>query len=216
MDSPTPVWAAPSDVLTFGQMAKPGDQTTRDRLITAAGELIVEVGWAGITTRQISERAGVNNALVHYYFGSKDDLLLEAAGTAFAEEAEGPFAAVVDADSVAEALKGIFAWLTSMETHSPMMTISMEAAHRAIRDERVAQFLEGLWSGYFDMFVSLIERGQASGELRDDLDSFGVAVAFGAMLDGLFLYRLVSPGFDIGGAATVVAALIDSISKGTT
>jgi len=196
-------------------MVKPGDQdSSRDRLIRAAGELIIEVGWAGITTRLISERAGVNNALIHYYFGSKDDLLLEAAGAAFAAEAEGPFSAITEAESVREGLRGMFTWLRTIEADSPSMIISMEAAHRAIRDERVAEFLEGVWSQAFEMLASLIARGQSTGELRDDLDPLDTAVMLGALLDGLFLYRLVAPNLDIEGAGAVAAMFIDSLTKG--
>jgi AcrR family transcriptional regulator len=41
----------------------------------AAERLLVEVGQAGITTRRVAEEAGVNHGLVHYYFGSMDQLL---------------------------------------------------------------------------------------------------------------------------------------------
>jgi len=196
-------------------MVKADDQdSTRERIVKAAGELIVEAGWADVTTRQISERAGVNNALIHYYFGSKDDLLLEAARVAFASEVEGPFSTLTGAESVAEALHRFFSWLGTLESDSSSMIISMEAAHRAIRDERVADFLEGIWSQAFERLASLIAQGQASGELREDLDPLGVAIALGAMLDGLFLYRLVAPGFNIDGAVAVVDALIESLTKG--
>lgn len=56
--------------------ATPARIEATDALLTAAQELLVEVGHAGITTRKLAERAGVNNGLVHYYFGSMDDLLL--------------------------------------------------------------------------------------------------------------------------------------------
>jgi AcrR family transcriptional regulator len=36
----------------------------------------VEVGYAGITTRRLAEEAGVNHGLVHYYFGSIENVLL--------------------------------------------------------------------------------------------------------------------------------------------
>jgi AcrR family transcriptional regulator len=38
----------------------------------------VEVGYAGITTRRLAEEAGINHGLVHYYFGSNENLLLRA------------------------------------------------------------------------------------------------------------------------------------------
>lgn len=47
-----------------------------DALLDAAEALLVEVGFAAITVRRLAERAGVNHGLVHYYFGSMEDLLL--------------------------------------------------------------------------------------------------------------------------------------------
>ncbi|MDQ2911366.1 MAG: TetR/AcrR family transcriptional regulator [Actinomycetota bacterium] len=44
-------------------------------LLDAAERLLVEVGAAGITTRRVAEEAGVNHGLVHYYFGSVENLL---------------------------------------------------------------------------------------------------------------------------------------------
>lgn len=42
----------------------------------AAERLLVDVGYAGISTRRIAEEAQVNHGLVHYYFGSNENLLL--------------------------------------------------------------------------------------------------------------------------------------------
>jgi AcrR family transcriptional regulator len=49
-----------------------------EALLDAAERLLVEVGHAGITTRKLAEAAGVNNGLVHYYFGSNENLLVRA------------------------------------------------------------------------------------------------------------------------------------------
>jgi AcrR family transcriptional regulator len=40
--------------------------------------LLVDVGHAGITTRRLAGEAGLNPGLVHYYFGSLDEVLLQA------------------------------------------------------------------------------------------------------------------------------------------
>ena len=47
-----------------------------EALLDAAERLLVDVGHAGITTRRLAEEAGVNNGLVHYYFGSIENLLV--------------------------------------------------------------------------------------------------------------------------------------------
>jgi AcrR family transcriptional regulator len=52
--------------------------TAEDALLDAAERLLVEVGHAGITTRRLAEEAGVNHGLVHYYFGSNENLLVRA------------------------------------------------------------------------------------------------------------------------------------------
>jgi AcrR family transcriptional regulator len=47
-------------------------------LLDAAERLLVEVGYSGITTRKLAEEAGVNHGLVHYYFGSIENVLVRA------------------------------------------------------------------------------------------------------------------------------------------
>ena len=49
-----------------------------DALLDAAERLLVDVGYAGITTRRLADEAGVNHGLVHYYFGSNENLLVRA------------------------------------------------------------------------------------------------------------------------------------------
>jgi AcrR family transcriptional regulator len=57
-------------------VATPARAEATDALLDAAEQLLIEVGFAGITVRKLAERAGVNHGLVHYYFGSMEDLLL--------------------------------------------------------------------------------------------------------------------------------------------
>ena len=64
-------------------MTEPARQTTarvaaEEALLDAAERLLVDVGHAGITTRKLAEAAGVNHGLVHYYFGSNENLLVRA------------------------------------------------------------------------------------------------------------------------------------------
>jgi AcrR family transcriptional regulator len=48
-----------------------------DAILDGAEALLVEVGYAAITTRKLAERAGVNHGLVHYYFGSMEEVFLQ-------------------------------------------------------------------------------------------------------------------------------------------
>jgi AcrR family transcriptional regulator len=46
-------------------------------MMDAAEKLLYEVGYAGVSTRAVAEAAGLNHGLVHYYFGSMDELLTQ-------------------------------------------------------------------------------------------------------------------------------------------
>ena len=50
--------------------------TAEDALLDAAERLLVDIGYAGITTRRLAEEAGINHGLVHYYFGSIENVLV--------------------------------------------------------------------------------------------------------------------------------------------
>ena len=55
----------------------PAREEAEQAFLDAAERLLVSVGYANITTRKLAEEAGLNHGLVHYYFGSMQELLLQ-------------------------------------------------------------------------------------------------------------------------------------------
>ena len=49
---------------------------TEDAFLDAAERLLIDVGYSGISTRRLAEEAGANHGLVHYYFGSMENLFV--------------------------------------------------------------------------------------------------------------------------------------------
>ena len=47
-----------------------------EALLDAAERVLIDAGYAGVTTRRLAEEASVNHGLVHYYFGSVESLLV--------------------------------------------------------------------------------------------------------------------------------------------
>ena len=55
---------------------RPGNQDTREAILGAAREAFAERGYDRASIRAIATRAGVDPALIHHYFGTKDQLFL--------------------------------------------------------------------------------------------------------------------------------------------
>jgi len=52
------------------------DSATRDRMMDATIQIMLEEGYAAATSRRVAEKVGVQRAAVYYYFPSMDDLFL--------------------------------------------------------------------------------------------------------------------------------------------
>ncbi len=61
-----------------GRGRRPGATRTRAEILASARELFAARGFAGTTIRAVAAGAGVDPALVHHYFGTKDDLFMAA------------------------------------------------------------------------------------------------------------------------------------------
>ncbi|MGA8112343.1 MAG: TetR family transcriptional regulator [Actinocatenispora sp.] len=57
---------------------RPGQPDTREAILDAARRIFAEVGFDGASIRRIAGEAGVDPALVHHYFGAKDQLFTAA------------------------------------------------------------------------------------------------------------------------------------------
>ena len=57
---------------------RPGSPDTRASILDAARALFAAGGMSGTSIRAVAARAGVDPALVHHYFGTKDDLFVAA------------------------------------------------------------------------------------------------------------------------------------------
>ena len=52
------------------------DAKNRIVLLDAAEQLLIEEGYAAVTSRRVADRAGLKPQLVHYYFRTMEDLFL--------------------------------------------------------------------------------------------------------------------------------------------
>ncbi len=87
---------------SVGRPSSPGTQETRDALVRGAIDALKEQGFAGASAREIARRAGCNQGLVFYHFGSVTNLLLAALDDVSATRQAHYQAAVEQADGLGE------------------------------------------------------------------------------------------------------------------
>jgi AcrR family transcriptional regulator len=87
--------------------ADPSEENTRNRILSAAGEVFAEQGFEGATIRAITERAGVNLAAVNYHFRDKAELYVRVVMDACSARAAYREAMAEGADSPEERLRNL-------------------------------------------------------------------------------------------------------------
>ncbi|MFF8321866.1 TetR family transcriptional regulator [Streptomyces bobili] len=104
---------------------------TRDRILAAAREEFSERGYEKSTVRGIAKAAGVDSALVHHYFGTKEQVFAAAVEIAVAPALDAPDA-VADAplDQVGERLtRFMFGVWENPTTRMPLLAVVRSAVN---------------------------------------------------------------------------------------
>ena len=138
---------------------------TRAAIYAAAAELFGERGFKATTVDEITERAGVARRTFFLHFPTKDAVLFEYGARAnaelstFLDRAEG---------SAEQLLRGAFQLLIQRTQETPRFVrlIAQEIARNPTQLSDVTERGRTL----AESFAGVIARGQASGELRSDID----------------------------------------------
>jgi AcrR family transcriptional regulator len=167
---------------------------TRERLLAAAAGLVGEVGWGGVTTRAVAERAEVNPALVHYHFASVTELLVAASTTVAKEMLDGALGALTAHDDVAEGLDWLLGELGQYTGTDPASLLLVEAFLAGTRIPDLRAELAALLAGFGEGVAGWLRA-------HDHPDPEGAATLFAASIDGLLLHRALDRSVDLRVAA---------------
>jgi len=168
--------------------ATEGNEARRRAMLEAAAELICERGFGETRIADVAKRAGASSALVIYYFGTRDRLLVDA--LRFSEESfyEGTAAMLEEISNVRERLAKIVEWCCVPQIDGEVtgawgLWLDLWATafrHPEVRDSRVE--LDQRWR---DLVESVVRDGQQAGDVPADVDARRFTLAFSLLLDGL-------------------------------
>jgi AcrR family transcriptional regulator len=168
------------------------------RIVEAMRTSVAARGIAGSTFDHVASEAGVSRGLLHYYFGTKEQLLIEVVRRECdvrTERLEEAIEAAGNAEDVLDALVRSFEdWLGD----GPAPVMIYEMLTLAQRNEEIAAELAELGRRTRSHLGDALERKRADGVLSLRVESELAAMFLFALADGVIVRRLSEPELDIG------------------
>lgn len=172
----------------------------RERLLTAASQLIAERGWSAVSTRVLAERAGVGPGLVHYHYPSLNALLNEAALGAMAAVAEQT-AAQLEGTTPQEGLDLALGALDVYPGDDPASALFVEAYLAAGRDEELRRGITAILEGFRAPLADWLRAGGIA-------DPEATARVLASAVDGIMLHRALDPSLNSAAVLPVLRRLL--------
>jgi AcrR family transcriptional regulator len=176
------------------------------RIVEAMRRSVAQHGTAGSTFERVAREAGVSRGLLHYYFGTKEQLLAEAVRRDCQlrlERLEGQLAGA----QTAEDFIGLMAqYLQDMIREDPdFVTLLFELFTLSRRNDDIATEYANLMRTMREQVAGMLTAAQGEGVLRLHAEPEAVAEILFSLGDGVALRMLTEPDRDF--TATIHAGI---------
>ena len=162
-------------------------EARRQDLILAAYRLLTERGFEGLRVREVAAEVEINSATLHYYFPTKDDLIL-AVGEYLLQQFLTVTAPLPEGyqDTPDQQLLQVFRDMRYQLEQIPELLVALNELHtHAQRDSAVRALLQRLNSGWHAHLASICTAGIEQHLFRADLDADHIASLIIALLKGI-------------------------------
>ncbi len=184
------------------------------RIVDAMRSSVARRGVAGSTFDHVAREAGVSRGLLHYYFGSKERLLVEVAR----RDAEVRFvlmATHINRANTADEL--VSHWVRSLHAtvkHEPeFVVLLLELYTLAQRTPEIADELSSVMQGMTTAFAARMEMLEAEGKIVLAAPAEKIADVFLGLGYGMSLRLLADPSRDMTAAIEVAAVAARSLLR---
>ena len=185
------------------------DNSTKEEILDAAYTVLVERGYDGFTTQAVADEAGRNQSLVHYYFETKQDLVLALLDKGLAH-LEERIERVAEADNPTERLFSLAKYIieTPNEESLAFKRVMLELTAQAPYDEEIQEILAYDHEQLHDYVVESVREGIEAGTFHDvDPDAFAMTyltVIRGAQYDAAVFGADANEDLIIAGLRAIV------------
>jgi AcrR family transcriptional regulator len=177
------------------QRELPGDKATR--IVEAMRASVAARGIAGSTFDHVAREAGVSRGLLHYYFATKERLLVEVVrreSEVRGELLDRAVAGAACADEVVDALVRSFEEIVG---EASAVVTFYELLMLGQRNEEIAAELEQLSRRGRERLAEALSAGAAAGRFELRAPAATVAGVLFALADGVTIRRMAEPQLDV-------------------
>jgi AcrR family transcriptional regulator len=185
-----------------------GGEETRRRLLAASAALIVERGWGAVTTRAVAERAGVNQALVHYHFRTIDNLRRDSVMARLMPEIQGLVEELLDERPLPESIHRVMHRIDRFDLQTEVGVLMAEALLQATRDPLMTEAMSGIMGSWAAVLDPRLRVAQERGVVRDDMPAGRLTPLIASFLDGFLIQRMADPNLDASAVADTLVQLL--------
>jgi AcrR family transcriptional regulator len=184
-----------------GDRPAAGRADRAERIVEAMRVSVAEVGITGSTFERVAAKAQVSRGLLHYYFGTKERLLVEV----IRRDTEARINAVGDALAAArtvdEVIASFFAVFASTVTQGQGYAYMVSEIFVASRNnQEIKEALAALYADARSAFADILLVKEREGVLRLRFDVEAVLTYLFSAGDGAIIQRIVDPERDFGAA----------------
>lgn len=186
------------------KVGRPRDEGAGQAILDATTQLLIEGGFGRLSVDAVAARAGVGKATIYRRWSSKAELI-RATLARFKDAAQS-----VDTGDLRTDLQEFLRLSVEEFVESPAAHLMPQLAAEAQSDPEVRELLNQYAKGRRGVIGDILQRAEARGELRGDLD---LEVVIDMLIAPIFVRKLIT-GAPITSEATDEA--IDQLLRGVT
>jgi len=183
-----------------GQPEAPRDGSARltgekaERIVDAMRRCVAERGISGATFEHVSREAGVSRGLLHYYFGTKERLLVEVVRRDAEIRVARLDEALAGAQTVDDVLEALVSSLTDLIENEPAFFLLLyELFSAGRRNPEIQREVGQLFERTRSHVAEVLEAKQGEGVLSLRYDAQAIVSYLFALGDGFALQALSDP-----------------------
>jgi len=158
----------------------------RAEVLAATCEIIAEVGFRNVRVSDVAKRAGISTGVVHYYFGTKEQMLDDAFRFAVQQARRRSLASIEGKARASERLFAVLDVQLPTDDSDLEWPLWLHLWAEALMRPPLRELNRASYENWIALIEGIIVEGQASGEFRK-VPAQDVTLQLLTMIDGLVI-----------------------------